>query len=107
MLARRKLRRKDLITAYTPVLIVYMEQELSMLSKEKLLRTAINQLPPATRSAYFALSTIYGDPDLVVQDILKANTFEIEVGGVMHLALIPEVGSTTILFLFLWMVEHI
>lgn len=93
MLARHKLMRKDSITAYTPVLLVYMEQELSMLSKEKLLRTAINQLPPKTRKAYLALSTIYGDPDLIVQDILKANTFEIEIGGVMHLALIPEVSG--------------
>lgn len=92
MLASRRLNRKDLVTAYTPVLLVYREQELSMQEREALLRTAINQLPPATRKAYLGLSTIYGDADLVVQDILKANTFEIEVGGQMHLALIPEVS---------------
>jgi hypothetical protein len=92
MLASQRLNRGDLITAHTPVLLVYRETELSMQERERYLRMAINQLPPTTRKAYLSLSVVFGDPSLIVQDILKANTFEIEIGGHMHLALFPEVG---------------
>lgn len=33
---------------------------------------------------------IYGHKTMRVQDRLKANAFEMQVGGVMHLALFPE-----------------
>lgn len=90
MLAKRNLARGDLLLAFTPVLLVYLEQSLPVLDRERFLRLAINQLPPKTRDEYLNLATIYGDPATIVQDVLKANTFEIPVGGVMHLAIFPE-----------------
>ncbi|RFU32455.1 hypothetical protein B7463_g3890, partial [Scytalidium lignicola] len=90
MLAKKVLKRGDLITAYTPALLVYIDERMSTPDREKYLRVAINQLPPATRDAYLSLSTIYGNVDMIVQDVLKANTFEMEIGGHMHLAIFPE-----------------
>jgi len=90
MLAKHDLKRGDLITAFTPVLLVHPEKYLSTLAREALLRKAIGQLPVATRDAYLNLATIYGDPTTIVQDVLKANTFEVQVGGEMHLAIFPE-----------------
>jgi hypothetical protein len=90
MIADRDLERGDLITAYTPVLLVYMDKVLSTRDRERLLRIAIDQLPSGSRDAYLKLSTIYGNPDVIAQDVLKANNFEIQVGGEMHLAIFPE-----------------
>ena len=90
MIANRNLERGDLITAYTPVLLVYIDRVLSTRDRERLLRLAIDQLPPASREAYLKLSTIYGNPAVIAQDVLKANNFEIQVGGEMHLAIFPE-----------------
>jgi len=90
MLAKQALKRGDLITAYTPVLIVYMEAALSTMEREKYLRVAIEQLPPKTRIAYQSLATIYGDAETIIQDVLKANTFEVQIGGHRHMAVFPE-----------------
>ncbi len=47
-------------------------------------------LPAASREHYFSLATIYGQPHVAVQDVVKANAFEMQVGGQMHLAVFPE-----------------
>ncbi|KIW82136.1 hypothetical protein Z517_05163 [Fonsecaea pedrosoi CBS 271.37] len=90
MLASRALQRGDLITAYTPYLLAHMENVLSTPERERFLRIAVDQLPVASRDVYLNLAKIYGEPSVVVQDVVKANAFEMEVGGRMHLAVFPE-----------------
>lgn len=102
MFAKKHLRRGDLITAYTPVLVAYSETLLSRAEREKFLQLAINQLPGPTREGYLQLATVYGDPRIVVQDIASANTFGMSFrdaeprssdhsfGSAQHLAVIPE-----------------
>ncbi|EXJ85506.1 hypothetical protein A1O1_05870 [Capronia coronata CBS 617.96] len=81
MFAKKDLRRGDLITAYTPVLIAYSENTLLPSEREKFLQLAINQLPEPTRESYLRLATVYGDPRIVVQDIASANTFGVLFPG--------------------------
>ena len=90
MLATRALQRGDLITAYTPFLLMHLENILSTLERERFLKIAIDQLPAKSREQYLRLSKIYNDPSVVVQDVVKANAFEIQVGGLMHMAVFPE-----------------
>jgi hypothetical protein len=92
MLAKNKLEFKSRITAYTPALVAYLEEadELSTMEREKFYRIAIYQLPDATREAYLQLAYIYGQPSVRVQDIVKANTFQLQVGGQNHMAVFPE-----------------
>lgn len=90
LIAGRELARGDLVTAYTPVLLVNKDRILSTRDRELLLRIAVDQLPSASRDAYLKLSTIFGNPAFIVQDVLKANNFEMQLGGEMHLALFPE-----------------
>lgn len=90
MLASRPLKRGDLVAAYTPFLLAHMENLLSTVERERFLRVAVDQLPAASRERYFSLATIYDDPRVVVQDVVKANAFEMQVGGQMHLAVFPE-----------------
>ncbi|KIW72320.1 hypothetical protein PV04_00523 [Phialophora macrospora] len=90
MFASRPLDRGDLITAYTPCLLTHIGDLLFTEDRERLLRLAIDQLPPASRDAYFALAKIYDEPDVMAQDILKANGFEMKLGGLMHPAVFPE-----------------
>jgi hypothetical protein len=90
MMAKVKFERADRITANTPVLIVSTEKILPARQGERILRRAIDQLPSDTRAAYLDLATMFDDPSVIVQDILKSNTFEIQVGGKMHLAVFPE-----------------
>jgi ribosomal RNA assembly protein len=90
MLAKHDLKRGDLITAYTPVLLVHREKALSVQEREKFLRIAVDQLPVATKKLYFSLTTAFGDPTVIVQDVIQANSFEMQVGGQMHLAIFPE-----------------
>jgi hypothetical protein len=90
MLAARPLQRGDLITAYTPYLLAHMENILSTQDREYYLRLAVDQLPTASRDAYLGLAKIYNDPSVVAQDVVKANAFEIQIGGLMHLAVFPE-----------------
>ncbi|KAF2802851.1 uncharacterized protein BDZ99DRAFT_468546 [Mytilinidion resinicola] len=42
MLAKRDIKRAEMITAYTPVLLVYMDPQLSTLEQEKYLKNAVN-----------------------------------------------------------------
>jgi hypothetical protein len=90
MLAKNQINGSNLISAYTPALFVYMDPQLSTLQREKYLRIAVDQLPAPTRDAYLSLTKFYNNPLVEMQDILKSNTFEMDLGGIMHLALIPE-----------------
>ncbi|EXJ55370.1 hypothetical protein A1O7_08297 [Cladophialophora yegresii CBS 114405] len=90
MLASRALQRGDLITAYTPYLLAHMENVLSTQDREYYLRLAVDQLPTASRNVYLGLAKTYNDPSVVAQDVVKANAFEIQIGGLMHLAVFPE-----------------
>jgi hypothetical protein len=90
ILASRPLSFGDRITAHTPAFIAYLESELSTLEREKSWRLAISQLPEELREKFLNLSTVYGDARVRVQDIVKANTFQLEIGGVRHLAVWPE-----------------
>ncbi len=90
MFASRPLDRSDRITAFTPYLLAHMENILTTQERENFLRIAVDQLPKASRAAYLDLAKIYNEPSVVVQDVVKANAFEIQIGGLMHLAVFPE-----------------
>ncbi|KAH7110872.1 hypothetical protein B0J11DRAFT_586076 [Dendryphion nanum] len=90
MLAKKALKFKDRVTGYTPALLAHLESELSTMEREKYFRVAVYQLPDATRDMYLKLATVYGDPRVRVQDIVKANTFQLQLGGQDHLAVFPE-----------------
>ncbi|KAI1614903.1 hypothetical protein EDD37DRAFT_665783 [Exophiala viscosa] len=90
VLAKHDLHRGDRITAYTPCLLAHMENVLSTPEREKFWRIAIDQLPCHSKEHYLSLATIYGDPSVVNQDVVKANAFEMQLGGQMHLAVFPE-----------------
>lgn len=91
MLAKKQLKFKDPVTAYTPAFVPLLDGDaLTTAEREKLYRVAVYQLPEATREAYLQLAYVYGQPNVRVQDIVKANTFQIEIGGQNHLAVFPE-----------------
>jgi hypothetical protein len=90
MLASQPLGFGTRVTSHTPAFLAYLETELSTLDREAWWRVAIQQLPERLRKDFLALSTVYGDERVRVQDIVKANTFQIEIGGVNHLAVWPE-----------------
>lgn len=90
VVASRKIKRGELLTAYTPVLLSHQDKELSTLEREQFMRTAIAQLPAESQRMYLNLATIYGIATAPVQDVAMANAYEIEVGGKMHLAVYPE-----------------
>ena len=90
MLAKRDLKFKDRITAYTPALLAYLESELSTAERERFFRIAVSRLPQATRDMYLSLATVYGIESVKCQDVVKANTFQLEVDGHNHLAVFPE-----------------
>jgi hypothetical protein len=90
MLASQLLDFGARVTAHTPAFLAYLETELSTPDREAWWRVAIQQLPERLRKEFLGLSTVYGDERVRVQDIVKANTFQIEIGGVNHLAVWPE-----------------
>lgn len=90
MRASRPLKRGDLITAYTPVVLAHIGDQMFTEDREKLLRLAVQQLPAASRDAYLDLAKIYDEEDVVAQDVLKANGFDMEIGGLKHGAVFPE-----------------
>jgi hypothetical protein len=90
MLAKKDLKFKDRITAHTPALLAYLESDLSTAEREKFFKLAVSQLPKATRDMYLRLATVYGLPQVKYQDVVKANTFQLELGGHNHLAVFPE-----------------
>jgi hypothetical protein len=90
VLASVELSRGDIISSNTPTLLVYPESGLSTAEREEFLKIAVEQLAEESKKAYYRLMGIYGHTTTRVQDRLKANAFEMQVGGVMHLALFPE-----------------
>ena len=90
MLAERPLEFAERVTAHTPAFLAYLESSLSTLDREALWRMAIEQLPEGLKKEFLGLATVYGDERVRVQDIVKANTFQVVVGGVNHLAVWPE-----------------
>jgi hypothetical protein len=91
-IANRKLSRGDRLTAYTPALLIHRDifAELSTREREKYIRLALDQLPPAIRNACYSLATVSGMPEYIGQDVLKTNNFDIPIAGHPHIALIPE-----------------
>lgn len=91
VVASRNLDWKDKVMSTTPLLLVHPPPSaLSSESIEIFLRIAIEQLPAVSRDWYLSLATIFRYENLKIQDVLKANTFEVQVGGMMHLAVFPE-----------------
>lgn len=83
-LASRSLKRGELITATSPLLVVYTEDKLSSKDREFYLRKGIEQLNRKSRELYEGGAKIYGDERVKTQDVLKANTFGLHVGGMEH-----------------------
>jgi ribosomal RNA assembly protein len=90
MLATRPLKFGDVVTRYTPAFVAYLESELTTLDREAMWRIAIEQLPSELKEKFLGLATLYGDERVRVQDIVKANTFQVVVGGQNHLVVWPE-----------------
>jgi hypothetical protein len=90
MLASKPLKFGDRITAYTPALLAHLESDLGTLEREKYFRLAVSQLPSATQNDFLNLSYVYGDERIRAQDIVKANTFQLQLGESNHLAVFPE-----------------
>jgi hypothetical protein len=92
MLAKHPLKRGDLISAAHPVLLVHpiIEDLLAVLDREALLRTAIDQLPDATKTAFRALATSFHDPRIAIQDVMVTNAFQLYLRGQNHIAIVPE-----------------
>ncbi|KAF1347239.1 SET domain-containing protein [Lizonia empirigonia] len=89
-LALHDLAPQTQILRYTPAFVAYLESDFSTLDREALWRTAINRLPSATRLSFLSLTYIYGDGRVRIQDITKANTFQLSLLGANHLAIFPE-----------------
>lgn len=90
ILASRSIKREELITSYTPLLLVFRESELSTSQREEFLTRAVKQLPEKSRKRYYEMATAYGLKGIETQDRLKANIFGADVGGLEHLAIWPE-----------------
>jgi hypothetical protein len=90
MLARQSLKRGDLITSTTPVLVVFKETILPKATREELLQLALYQLPPSAREACLSLATMHDNADILAQDIISANAFLLNVAETAHLAVFPE-----------------
>jgi hypothetical protein len=75
------LKRGDVVLHHTSVLISHIPSFARTFSseRERLLRIGVEQLPSTTRDQFLSLATIYGDEDTLVQDILKANAYNIDV----------------------------
>ncbi|KAJ4342363.1 hypothetical protein N0V87_000981, partial [Didymella glomerata] len=89
-LALHNLSSGTQILRYTPAFLAYLEADLPTLERERLWSIGISRLPRSTRESFMELMYIYGDPRVRVQDIVKGNTFQMEVAGVNHLAIFPE-----------------
>ena len=58
--------------------------------REKMLKTAVDQLPKSSRDAYFSLAASMFDEALNVIDIIKTNAFELFVKDSRYAAIFPE-----------------
>lgn len=84
LLASRDLKRGEAITVNTPLLLVYREDVLETPVRERYLRQAVEQLPEWSRRRYEDMAVIYGFESIRTQDVLKANIFGLQVGGLEH-----------------------
>lgn len=89
-LALHDLAPQAQILRYTPAFLAYLEADMTTLDREALWRTAITRLPSTTRHSFLSLMHIYGDLRVRIQDITKANTFQLSIHGTNHLAIFPE-----------------
>lgn len=89
-LAARDLEPDTEMLKYTPAFMAYLEHTLPTLEREALWRTALLQLPQETRDSFLALSYVHKDKRVRVQAIVQANTFQLDIDGVNHLAVFPE-----------------
>ena len=91
-LATRSLRPGDPITAHTPLLLVlsHAPELLPPPELEPIFRQAAAQLPPVSRDMLLALARTSGVEEYMVHDIIQTNLFELEIGGMKHLAVFPE-----------------
>ncbi|KAF9696110.1 hypothetical protein EKO04_006274 [Ascochyta lentis] len=89
-LALHDLAPQTQILRYTPVFLAHLEADLSTLDREALWRLAITRLPSSARLSFLDLTYIYGDARVRIQDITKANTFQLSILGTNHLAIFPE-----------------
>ena len=53
-------------------------------------RKAAAQLPPVSRDMLLALARTTGIEEFWVHDIIQTNLFELEIGGMKHMAVFPE-----------------
>ncbi|RVX71579.1 hypothetical protein B0A52_03763 [Exophiala mesophila] len=90
--AKKPIPRGQVVTANTPVLVVYSETFLPKAEREALLRLATDQLPPSSRDALLSLSKVFNNPEIPIQDIIAGNAFGLEIGAQAHLAVFPEVS---------------
>ena len=90
MIASGHLTPKTRVLAYTPVFLAYLESELGTMEREALWRVAIEQLPERAKGQFLDLAVVFGDPRVKIQDVVKANTFQVVVGDGNHLAVWPE-----------------
>lgn len=89
-LASQDLEPDTQILSYTPAFVAYLEHSLPTLEREALWRTALLHLPQETRDKFLALSYVHQDERVRVQAIVQANTFQLNIDGINHLAVFPE-----------------
>ncbi|KAJ9608197.1 hypothetical protein H2200_007185 [Cladophialophora chaetospira] len=91
VIATEPLSRGDLVSSFHPYLVLHTENILSTTDeREKFLRLAISQLPKSSQEQFYDLAKMFDDERLVAQDVVKSNGFNLDVGGVVHVAVFPE-----------------
>ncbi|ORY15292.1 hypothetical protein BCR34DRAFT_508666, partial [Clohesyomyces aquaticus] len=77
---------------HSPVLIISREalNSLPRLQIYGLLNLAVDRLPAGTQELYMALAKSKGADADAVDDVFQTNSMGVEVGGVRHLAVVPE-----------------
>lgn len=58
--------------------------------REKFLRLAVSQLPQHSQEQFYGLAKMCDDETIIAQDVAKSNAFDIEVGGVKHVAVFSD-----------------
>jgi hypothetical protein len=93
LIANKTLHRGDQIFASTPLLI--SNPNAYKLAEEERLRLShrgVETLPQASKNEFWKLLDHFkGDP---VDDRINTNAFEIEINGVQHYAVLPEIAMT-------------
>lgn len=92
MLAKRTIKRGELLAKHTPLLLVHpaIEQLMDVLDREKLLKMAVDQLPDQSKEQFLAMGTSINDPRIQIQDIIVTNSFQLYLSTGMHMVVVPE-----------------